>query len=258
MLRLNTVFPKGTTMLNAEIKSEILKDLVEIVETIVDEVKLNLSEEGISLKAVDPAHVAMVDLELNKDAFESYEANETELGINLSKIDQFLKLAGSGDIVSLEHIEDENRLVMEVDNITQKMPLLDTAGMTDPNVPQLDLPINLTLKGKHLLKGIKASQNISDHISITASPDGFEIISEEDEDMVRLALSEDELEELEAKEKVKSLFALDYFSNMIKCVGSDTPINMELGADYPVKMRFEFADGYGKVMYLLAPRIEST
>jgi len=245
-------------MLNAEIKSEILKDLIEIVGTIVDEVKLNLDKEGVSLKAVDPAHVAMVDLSLNKDAFESYDAEETELGLNLSKIDQFLKLAGSGDIVTITHNEDENRLIMEVDNITQKMPLLDTAGMTDPNVPQLDLPINLTLKGKHLLKGIKASQNISDHISITASPDGFEIISEEDEDMVRLKLSTDELDEIEANEKVRSLFALDYFSSMIKCVGSNTPISMELGADYPVKMRFEFADGYGNVIYLLAPRIESS
>ncbi len=137
-------------MLNAEIKSEILKDLIEIVGTIVDEVKLNLDKEGVSLKAVDPAHVAMVDLSLSKDAFESYDAEETELGLNLSKIDQFLKLAGSGDIVTITHNEDENRLIMEVDNITQKMPLLDTAGMTDPNVPQLDLPINLTILGKHL------------------------------------------------------------------------------------------------------------
>ncbi|MFW6141994.1 MAG: proliferating cell nuclear antigen (pcna) [Candidatus Saliniplasma sp.] len=245
-------------MLNAEIKSEILKDLIEIVGTIVDEVKLNIDKEGVSLKAVDPAHVAMVDLNLSKDAFETYDAEETELGLNLSKMGQFLNLAGSGDIVTITHNEDENRLILNVDNITQKMPLLDTAGMTDPNVPQLDLPINLTLKGKHLLKGIKASQNISDHISIIAGPKGFEIISEEDEDMVRLSLSKDELDELEAKEKVRSLFALDYFSSMIKCVGSNTPINMELGADYPVKMRFEFADGYGKVTYLLAPRIEST
>ena len=244
-------------MLNAEIKSEVLKDLVGIVETIVDEVKLNLSSDGISLKAVDPAHVAMVDLNLGKEAFESFEAEEAELGINLAKIDQFLKLSSSGDLVKIEHNEEENRLIMEVDNITQKMPLLDTAGMTDPNVPQLDLPITLKLEGKHLLKGVKASQNISDHISIMAGPDGFEIFSEEDEDMVRLSLSKDELSELNAKQEVRSLFALDYFSNMIKCVSSDTIIDMQLGADYPVKMEFDFADGNGHVIFLLAPRIES-
>lgn len=244
-------------MLNAEIKSEMLKDLVEIVETIVDEVKINLSSDGLNLKAVDPAHVAMVDLNLGKDAFESFEADEVELGINLNKIDQFLKLSGTGDIIKLEHLEDKNKLVMEVDNITQMMPLLDTAGMTDPNVPQLDLPISLKLDGKHLLKGVKASQNISDHIAITAGPDGFEIFSEEDEDMVRLSLTEDEIDEIEAKEEVRSLFALDYFSNMVKCVGANTPITIELGRDYPIKLEFDFAEGNGHVRFLLAPRIES-
>ncbi|MEF8874443.1 MAG: DNA polymerase sliding clamp [Candidatus Thermoplasmatota archaeon] len=245
-------------MLNAEINSNVLKELVDIVGTIVDEVKINLSEEGLSLKAVDPAHVAMVDLSLDKDAFESYEADETELGINLKKIEQFLKLAGSGDVINMEHDEEDNRLVMEVNNITQKMALLDTAGMTDPNVPSLDLPLSLKLKGKHILDGVKASENISDHISITANPDGFEIFSEEDEDMVRLSLDEDELDELSANEEVRSLFALDYFSSMVKCVSSDTVLDIELGADYPIKIQFTFADGNGDVRYLLAPRIEST
>lgn len=187
-------------MLDAEIESNVLKDLVDIVGTIVDEVKINLDEDGLSLKAIDPAHVAMVDLSLGKDAFESYEADETELGLNLKKIEQFLKLSGAGAMVSINHLEDENRLRMEVNSITQKMPLLDTAGMTDPSVPSLDLPINLKIKGKHLLNGVRASKNISDHISITANPDGFEIFSEEDEDMVRLSLSEEELMELDAPE----------------------------------------------------------
>ncbi len=245
-------------MLNAEINSNVLKDLVEIVGTIVDEVKINLTEDGLSLKAVDPAHVAMVDLDLDKDAFESYEANETEIGLNLKKVEQFLKLAGAGDVVRMEHDEEDNRLVMEVNNITQKMALLDTAGMTDPNVPSLDLPLNLKVKGKHVLNGVKASENISDHISITANPDGFEILSEEDEDMVRLSLGEDDLEELSANEEVRSLFALDYFSNMIKCVSKETTLDIELGADYPIKIEFSFAEDNGNVRYLLAPRIEST
>ncbi len=245
-------------MLNAEIKSDVLKELVEIVGTIVDEVKINLDENGLSLKAVDPAHVAMVDLSLDSEGFKSYEANQTELGLNLNKIEKFLKLSGSGDIIRISHDEEENRLNMEVNNITQKMPLLDTAGMTDPNVPSLDLPISMRIKGEHLLNGVKASENISDHISITANPDGFEIFSEEDENSVKMSLGEDELEELTANEEVQSLFALDYFSDMVKCVSKNAKLDIELGADYPIKIQFDFADGNGNVRYLLAPRIESS
>lgn len=245
-------------MLNAEIKAEVLRDLVEIVQTIVDEVKINADKDGLSLKAVDPAHVAMVDLHLDTKAFADYKAEDTELGVTLNKIDQFLKLSSPSDMITLEHEDDDNRLVLKVNNITQKMPLLDTAGMTDPSVPQLDLPINVKLLGKHLQTGVKASQNIADHIAISAGPDGFEIFSEEDEDSVRLALSKDEVENIDASESVRSLFALDYFSNMIKSVASNTIVELELGRDYPIKVKFEFAQGNGKVMFLLAPRIEST
>ncbi len=245
-------------MLKAEIKAEILRDLVEIVQTIVDEVKINVDTDGLSLKAVDPAHVAMVDLHLNTDAFASYQGEDTELGVTLNKIDQFLRLSSPSDMITLEHEDDDNRLVLKVNNITQKMPLLDTAGMTDPSVPQLDLPISVKLLGKHLQTGVKASQNIADHIAISAGPEGFEIFSEEDEDSVRLALSKDDVEELDASETVRSLFALDYFSNMIKSVASNTIVELDLGRDYPVKVKFEFADGEGKVMFLLAPRIESS
>ncbi len=245
-------------MLNAEIKAEILRDLVEIVQTIVDEVKINVDEDGLSLKAVDPAHVAMVDLHLSTNAFVNYKAEETELGVTLNKIDQFLRLSSPSDMIILEHDDDDNRLVLKVNNITQKMPLLDTAGMTDPSVPQLDLPICVKLLGKHLQTGVKASQNIADHIAISAGPDGFEIFSEEDEDSVSLVLSKEEVEEIDASESVRSLFALDYFSNMIKSVDSNTIVELDLGRDYPIKVKFEFADGDGKVMFLLAPRIEST
>jgi len=55
---------------------------------------------------------------------------------------------------------------------------------------------------------------------------------------------------------VRSLFSLDYFSDMIKSTKS-TELKIFLGNDYPVKIFFDIADGKGEVAYLLAPRIES-
>jgi proliferating cell nuclear antigen len=34
-------------------------------------------------------------------------------------------------------------------------------------------------------------------------------------------------------------------------------VNIELDKDYPLNIRFEIAEGKGRVDYLLAPRIES-
>jgi proliferating cell nuclear antigen len=142
------------------------------------------------------------------------------------------------------------------------MSLVDTAGMSDPKVPSLNLPAKVTVRADELRQGIRASESVSDHIALIAGPDGFEIVSEGDTDTVSHKVPKELLEELSAKETVRSLFPLDYFSNMVKAIPFGSPtekatVRLYLGSDYPVKMEFKIAGGKGEVKYLLAPRIES-
>jgi len=244
-------------LFQAKVKSETLKGIVDVVSTLVDEAKFNIDSKGVTLKAVDPAHVAMIDMKIEKSAFEEFAADETELGIDLDKIKEVLRLSRSGDVISLEQDEEKNRLVINVGNVTRRMNLVDTTGMSDPKVPNLNLPAKVAVASEELQKGIKAAESISDHIALTAQPEGFEMVSEGDTDSVSLKLSKDQLVSLECKENVRSLFPLDYFSNMIRAIPMGTVITMSLGNDYPVKLEFSIADGRGTVNYLLAPRIES-
>jgi proliferating cell nuclear antigen len=244
-------------MFQAKVKAETLKGIVDVVSTLVDEAKFNINSKGLALKAVDPAHVAMIDMKIEMAAFEEYNADDTELGIDLDKVKEVLRLSKSGDLISLSQDEEKNRLVMAVGNVTRRMNLVDTTGMSDPKVPNLNLPAKVAVSSEELQKGIKAAESISDHIALTATPDGFEMLSEGDTDSVSLKLAKDLLVSLECKETVRSLFPLDYFSNMIRAIPGGTVVSMSLGNDYPVKLEFTIADGKGTVNYLLAPRIES-
>jgi len=244
-------------MFQARTKADTLKELVTIVSTLVDEAKFSIDPDGLSLRAVDPAHVAMVDLRLGKDAFENYSAEESDLGVDVSKLDQFLRLAKSGEMVDLIHDEDKRRLNVTFGNTTKKMSLIDTTGMSEPKVPNLSLPAKVSLKIDEMAQGIKASESVSDHIALTATPEYFEIVCEGDTDQVQMKLSKDQLQELEVEEKVRSLFPLEYFSNMMRAIPTQSKLVLHLGNDYPVKLEFEIAGGKGNVTYLLAPRIES-
>jgi len=244
-------------MFKAKIKSEVLKEVIGVLSTLVDEAKFNVSKDGIVVKAVDPSHVAMVDLNLGKKAFEEFKADESELGVDLDKISDTLKLVRSGEMVELRHDENKNKLVMGLGNITRRMSLVDTAGMSDPKVPNLDLPVKVTLKSTEMARGIKASESVSDHITLIANPDGFEMNSEGDTDSVNLKLPKDLLVELECKETARSLFPLDYLAKMVRAIESGDSLTMYLGTDYPVKIEFDIAGNEGHGRYLLAPRIES-
>lgn len=244
-------------MFQARTKADTLKELVTIVSTLVDEAKFSITPDGVQLRAVDAAHVAMVDLRLNKEAFEEYKAEDSDLGIDVAKLDQFLRLAKAGEAVDIVNDEEKRKLNVSVGNTTKRMSLIDTTGMSEPRVPTLNLPAKVSLKIEDISQGIKASESVSDHIALTATKEYFEMVCEGDTDQVQMKLMKDQLIELECEEKVKSLFPLEYFSNMVRAVPSQSKITLNLGNDYPVKIEFQIAGGNGSVVYLLAPRIES-
>ena len=244
-------------MFNAKVKSEVLKGIIDVTSPLVNEVKLNISPKGISLRAVDPAHVAMVDLNIKDKAFEEYKASDMELGIDMDKLGSIMRLSSSGDMVTLEYDENSNRLIVKIGNLVRRMGLIDTAGMPDPKMPNLKLPAKVILKAAELNQGVRASEAVSDHLALTVNKENFELFAEGDTDTVNLKLPKDLLVDIKTDSKCKSLFSIDYFANMIKPVRGDDPITILIGNDNPIKVEFDIAEKKGHVTYLLAPRIES-
>ena len=244
-------------MFNAKVKSEVLKGIIDVTSPLVNEAKFNITPKGITLRAVDPAHVAMVDLEVKDKAFDEYKATEMELGIDMDKLGGIMRLSSSDDIVSLEYDEESNRLIVKIGNLVRKMGLIDTAGMPDPKMPNLNLPGKVVLKASELNQGVRASESVSDHLALTVNKDNFELYAEGDTDTVNLKLPKDLVIDISTTSKCRSLFSIDYFSNMIKPVKGEDPITIQIGNDNPIKVEFDIAEKKGHVTYLLAPRIES-
>jgi proliferating cell nuclear antigen len=244
-------------MFNAKVKSEVLKGIIDVTSPLVNEVKFNITPKGISLRAVDPAHVAMVDLQVKDKAFEEFKATDMELGIDMDKLGGIMRLSSTGDMVSLEYDEDTNRLIVKIGNLVRRMGLIDTAGMPDPKMPNLNLPAKVVLKAAELNQGVRASEAVSDHLALTVNKDNFELFAEGDTDTVNLKLPKNMVEAITATGKCKSLFSIDYFSNMIKPVRGEDPITIQMGNDNPIRVEFDIAEKKGHVTYLLAPRIES-
>lgn len=244
-------------MFNAKVKSDIIKGIIDVTSPLVNEAKFNITPKGIFLRAVDPAHVAMVDLDIKSTAFDEYKADDMELGIDLDKLSGIMRLANSGDMVSLEYDDNSNRLIVRIGNLVRRMGLIDTAGMPDSKVPNLELPATAIVKAAELSKGVRASEAVSDHLALSVDKDAFELFAEGDTDTVNLKLPKDLLIKLTSPGKFKSLFSIDYFSNMIKPVRGEDPVTISLGNDNPIRVDFDIADKKGHVTYLLAPRIES-
>jgi len=249
-------------MFKARIKADNLKEFIGTVGSLVDEAKLNVNEDGMQIKAVDPSHVAMIEANLIKSAFDSYETDVAEMGIDVDKFKTVLAVAGKEDMVSLEKDDKLNRLIVNIGNLTRAMPLLDTSGMPDPKVPSLDLPAFVSVSVEEISQGLKASKSVSDHIALSTTKDSFRLICEGDnQNRVDLTLGKEQLEKLVSPEETTSLFSLEYFALMVNSLPPDRILHINLGTDLPVKMDADLAiddltGAQGNVKFLLAPRID--
>ena len=249
-------------MFKARIKADNLKEFIGTVGSLVDEAKLNVSEDGLQIKAVDPSHVAMIEANMMKSAFDSYEAKAMEMGLDIDKFKNVLTVAGKDDMVELEKDEKLNRLVVNIGNLTRAMPLLDTSGMPDPKVPSLDLPASVSVVVGEIGQGLKASKSVSDHIALSTTKDSFRLVCEGDnQNSVDVSLGKDQLEKLDSAEDATSLFSLEYFALMVNSLPSDRILHINLGSDLPVKVDADLAvddmtGAQGNVKFLLAPRID--
>jgi proliferating cell nuclear antigen len=243
-------------MFKARIKMEVLRELVEVISTLVSEVKLTISKDGIDVKAVDPSHVAMLVLKINKGAFEEFTGESTEIGVDVEKLKEVLRLSKPGDLIDLQYDGGKNRLIIHVGKVTRHMSVVDPAGITDPKVPNVSPPGIAVVKMEELRQGIRGSESISDHVTIILEADGFTMHSEGETDRVDMKLPKEGMARLEVKESVKSMYPLDFFSSMVKSITTSEEVTLHVGNEYPLKIEFSLAGGKGEGRFLLAPRVE--
>ena len=239
-----------------------LSDALSPIHALVDECKIRLTDDGLSIRVVDPANVAMADVSLDAAAFESYDADGGSgvIGLNLERLTDVLSMGGKGDLVSLTLNEETRKLDIHIDGLSYTLALIDTDTIRqEPDLPDLDLPARIVLTGDDIDYGIKAAGLVSDYISLAADDDAqeFHIRAEGDIDDVDLAFGNDDLLSASVDSAAESSFSLDYLKDMSSPMGNDTTVSVLLGTEFPVKFRYSLSNGHVEVQNMLAPRISS-
>lgn len=246
-------------MFKAIVRAERLQSTLNSVGVLVDECKIHLDEDGIEIRAVDPANVGMVDLSLSTSAFESYEADGGIIGVNLVRLQDIAGMADSGQLVELELDEETRKLHISIDGLEYTLALIDPESIREePDLPDLDLSSTIVIEGRDIDRAVTAADMVSDHIElgVDEAEEVFYVKAQGDTDDVHLELDAEDLIDLVAGE-ASSLFSLDYLQDMNKAIPKDTEVTMELGEEFPVKLHFDIAEAEGSVTYMLAPRIQS-
>lgn len=244
-----------------------LRNVVDAVKVMTDECRVDVSPDGWRIAAVDPAHVAMVLVTLDRRVFWKHQVSEFQMGLDLDKVKEALKHAQYENVrLSLA---DDGRLVVESGKLTKKIRLVDTAGMGNVKVPNLEdkLFAVASLWIDEIRRGLSASATVTDHTILTVTKDRFTMYSPGDGDDVTLRLPDGAggltilFPTTAPAEKARSVYPLDYLTNVLKTCPDGTKVTLRVGVDLPIQMEWDLAapgdkTPVGHVTFMVAPRMD--
>ncbi|RLG80369.1 MAG: DNA polymerase sliding clamp, partial [Thermoprotei archaeon] len=95
-------------------EAKYFKEIIDALGKLIDEVAFQLTQEGLVIKALDPARVALIHIDLPMTAFIEYDVSEeTIAGISTANLAKMLKRVKKGDRFVLSVEEDRVEVVIE-------------------------------------------------------------------------------------------------------------------------------------------------
>ena len=238
----------------------ILGNALSAAECLIPEATLRATNEGLRILDMDPANVAMVNLNIPKESFVNFELDEGKeeetISVSLSNLRPILKRAGKDDIVSISVIEGA-RLKLSFNNRKFEVPLIEIEEDKKQKEPEIKPTYTITTKTKELMTLLSDASIAGESISFLKEKDADQLMVKAAGDKLTKFESSvpTETVDLDTKEKILSKFALEYLDKMVK-TAYGTTVKIELGNDYPLRLNFH-NDSFN-VRYILAPRVESS
>ena len=238
------------------------KAVAAAVKTLVEEATFEATNEGLTFRAMDPSHVALVDLLMPNSSFEKYEVDKP-FKFSL-RVEDLVKLVGRSD--GKDSVEmsstDEDMIMVRFTNGYKRefsIHLIESTGGAAP-LPKLEFDTKATLTKSIFEKVLSDISVVSDQVTIQATKEKLTFSGKSDVGKADVGLGKGDADVLDMQvgAESKATYSIDYLIGILKALGSvaDT-VMMEFSTKKPMRLEMKLNDQGAKVTYFLAPRVSS-
>ena len=238
-----------------------LKESVNIISDLVNEVRFKIDSDKIEMIAMDPANVAMIVFKLLSSAFVEYEVeHEREICVSLESLKQVLRRAKPSDTLTLKLDLEKNylKLLLKGESIrTFDLPLIDIDERIQ-KVPELNFPLRIETNSFILDEAVEDVGVVAESVALTAFNNKFIIQSEGNMGAAKIEISTDDETNivLNGAESISARYSVEYLKKIIKGGRLTDKVKILLGNDYPLRIEYIIPDKL-ELSTILAPRVEN-
>jgi len=236
------------------------KAILNAISGIVKDAMFIINNDGITIRGMDPSHIALLNVTFPKSSFEIIKGQNLFFGLKIDDFKTIMKNADNNDVVELEISEPS---VMKIFikgsfKMENNLNLIQKSNSGTP-FPKTDYKSKISLDSDMFSKILSKIQRISEYIRINCNSEYVEFLGKGKMGNAKINLSkgDPELKGLSCLETSSAAYSLEYMSKIIRDIGRASKIlNMEYSNDNSMRILFEMPST-AKVEYYLAPRTEN-
>lgn len=237
-------------------EAKYFKEIMDSLSKIVDEVVLKATPEALTIRAMDPGKVALIEINLPQTVFLEYEVpQEASIGLsvnNLSKLIRGVK-KGSRFAISLE----EEFVYISIEYIGRREYRFRNLEIPVPEIPELNLTFNAKAQvlADTIKSVIKDAETVSETLEIEATTDNVLYFRSRGTSIIETKLTPGvgSLISLEVIEPSKSIYQIEFLKHVLGLTRIADVVSLKFSNDSPLELVFNISDG--TVRYLLAPTV---
>lgn len=231
---------------------ELLRNIVETLKELSQEVNFDFSSEGLHIQAMDSAHVSLCSLVMRTMLFKQYICGEPiSLGVRLNTLS--MALAGVNGEVTLKSVQDKLEVtVKKMDGTSVYTLHLMDIDCEIMELPSMAAPAVCVLPSKTFGQVVRDLSNFSDTCSIEIT-DRLHVkgIS----NICHVSWKSESNTTCKVSEAVHPLqFALRYLCIFSKASTVSPKVIVNMVADSPICFTYPIAEG-GHICFYLAPKM---
>ena len=241
---------------------EAWKTIVSTLQSLTEEAAFDIDSSGLKFRAMDPSHVALIDIVWEKEGFESFECSaKDDFVVRVEDFAKIIKRAEKKDSITISRdgSSSDALLIKLGEQRKFEFHLLERSAVSSIPFPKLSLISKFSIKGEEFESALEDISTLSNHVRIKAETSGALILSGKgDAGSAKISFAKDELAKFESPQESEAVYAVEYIQNVLKPASSSSEfIEFNFGTRMPLTASLSVGDPAKsklKLTFLLAPR----
>ncbi len=226
---------------------------VDSISSFISEGNFRFSDDGISLKALDPSQVVLVDYIIEKASFDKYHVEPNLVGVDIVELSKILLRGFEGDRLLMDLTDSELKIRFEGElSRSFSLPLIDV-NEEELKMPDPSFDASVEINARIFKEVLKDASLFGSSVLFSVKGSEFVIEAKGTQGNLKSTIKPSKNLSIKASKDIVSKYSLNFLQNIVKAADSNKKILLELKSDSAMRVSYRIGDS--NIVFYLAHMI---